>query len=491
MRPPSYPSVCYFLTLLLISGLVSCARIPRYQAPDVSTPNYWKNGPRLTSASAPAPAPIAFKETSSLPAWWTVFNDPDLTKLEEQTLGGNFSLKAAVARVDEARAAIRVATSARQPEATLEPQAYVTRLSGLRPVPFAAGGENGGASTSSGIVQTQYYVPLTVSYEVDVWGRLRRGVQAAKAEAEASEAELRTVQLSLTADAATYYFGIRGLDAELAVLDSTMLARRQSLDLTNARFTAGVDNEIAVRRAETELATVEASLFDTQRQRKGLEAALATVTGQPASTFSLPPRRGPLNAPQVPSSVPAALLTTRPDLLQAERLLAATDARIDAARLARLPSVLLNGFIGPQAAELRDLPKVADNYTYYLGGGISIPVFNGGRLRANQQIAQARYDAQAAEYRQTALVAFQEVETALADVQQTAAQLAAQQRALTAARQAGRLTLERYRRGLADYFQVVDADRVTLNAARQRVQIQANQLRYTVQLVRALGGSWE
>ncbi|QNP54129.1 efflux transporter outer membrane subunit [Hymenobacter qilianensis] len=341
------------------------------------------------------------------------------------------------------------------------------------------------------MTQTQYYVPLNVSYEVDVWGRLRRGVQAARAESEASEAELRTVQLSLTADGATYYFGIRGLDAELAVLDSTLLARRQSLALTNARFTAGVDNEIAVRRAETELATVEASLFEAQRQRKGLEAALATVTGQTASAFTLAPRRGPLNAPQVPASVPAALLTTRPDLLQAERLLAATDSRLDAARLARLPTLLLNGFIGPQAADLRDLPRISDNYTYYLGGGISIPVFNGGRLRANQQIAQARYDAQAAEYRQRALVAFKEVETALADVQQTAAQLAAQQRALTAARQAGRLTLERYRRGLADYFQVVDADRITLNAARQRVQTQANQLRYTVQLVRALGGNWE
>lgn len=479
------------LISLLVSGISSCSRAPRYQAPAVSTPTNWKNGSAAVATPLPpAPAPIALDQKPALPAWWTIFNDPELTRLEEQTLGGNFSLKAAVARVDEARAAIRLATSTRLPEVTLDPQAYLTQLSGLRPIPFALGGENG-APTPQAIVQTQYYVPLTVSYEVDVWGRLRRGVQAAKAEAEASEAELRTVQLSLTADAATYYFGLRGLDAELAVLDSTLLARRQSLALTNARFTAGVDNEIAVRRAETELATVEASLFDARRQRKGLEAALAAVAGQAASTFTITTRPSPLIAPQVPTSVPAALLTRRPDLLQAERLLAATDARVDAARLARLPSVLLNGFIGPQAAELRDLPKVSDNYTYYLGGGISIPIFNGGRLRANQQIAQARYDAQAAEYRQTALVAFQEVETSLADVQQTAAQLAAQQRALTAARQAGRLTLERYRRGLTDYFQVVDADRITLNAARQRVQIQANQLRYTVQLVRALGGSWE
>ncbi|GAB2465571.1 RND transporter [Hymenobacter qilianensis] len=471
--------------------MAGCTRAPRYQAPDVASPPAWKNAPQAAAAPLPAPAPATVAQQPAIPAWWTVFNDPELTKLAEQTLGGNFSLKSAVARVDEARAAIRVATSTRQPEVTLDPQAYITRLSGLRPVPFALGGENGGATPTNGITQTQYYVPLNVSYEVDVWGRLRRGVQAARAESEASEAELRTVQLSLTADGATYYFGIRGLDAELAVLDSTLLARRQSLALTNARFTAGVDNEIAVRRAETELATVEASLFEAQRQRKGLEAALATVTGQTASAFTLAPRRGPLNAPQVPASVPAALLTTRPDLLQAERLLAATDSRLDAARLARLPTLLLNGFIGPQAADLRDLPRISDNYTYYLGGGISIPVFNGGRLRANQQIAQARYDAQAAEYRQRALVAFKEVETALADVQQTAAQLAAQQRALTAARQAGRLTLERYRRGLADYFQVVDADRITLNAARQRVQTQANQLRYTVQLVRALGGNWE
>ena len=489
MRPLSHLLLCV-LTGLLLSSLPACTRAPRYQAPDVAAPATWKNAPQAAVAASPAPA-VTQTENPTLPAWWSVFNDPELAKLEEQTLGGNFSLKAAVARLDEARAAIRLATSARLPGVTLDPQAYVTRLSALRPVPFAMGGTDGGNAAPRAMVQTQYYVPLTANYEVDVWGRLRRGVQAAKADVEVSEAELRTVQLSLTADAATYYFGIRGLDAELVVLDSTLLARRQSLALTNARFTAGVDNEIAVRRAETELATVEASLLDAQRQRKGLEAALATVIGQPASTFTIAPRQEALNAPQVPASVPAVLLTTRPDLLQAERLLAATDARADAARLARLPTLLLNGFIGPQAAEIRDLPKIADNYTYYLGGRISIPIFNGGRLRANQQIAQARYDAQAAEYRQTALVAFQEVETALADVQQTAAQLAAQQRALTAARQAGRLTLERYRRGLADYFQVVDADRITLNAARQRVQTQANQLRYTIQLVRALGGSWE
>ncbi len=511
---PSYFSI----GLLLVSA---CATAPRYQAPAVSTPGAWQNAGRADTtgspiprpprtrtaapafggpatqaqptADAPAPtgtpaAPAQARELALPPpemAWWTVFNDPTLTQLEEQALAQNFTARAALARVDQARARLQVVDSYRSPEVTLNPSAYRTELSGLRAVPFDV--------PARAVAQTQYFIPLNVSYEVDVWGRIRRNILAARADAEAAAADGQAVRLSLTADAATYYFNLRGLDAELAVLDSARLARVQNVQLTQARFQAGVDNEIGLRRAETELANVEASLLDLSRQRAGVTAALATVVGQPASSFVLPARPGTElpAAPLVPLALPATLLARRPDLRRAERQLAATDARAEAAHLARRPSVQLNGFIGPQSATLAKLPQLANGYTYYLGGGVAIPVFNGGRLRANEQLAQFQYQELEAQYRGAALTAFQDAETALANIRLSAAQLAAQQRALRAARQAGRLTEVRYRSGLTNYFEVVDADRQILDAARQLAQTQTAQLRYSVLLVRALGGSWQ
>jgi len=481
-----------FLPLLLSALLTSCVRSPQYQPPSITAPSAWKNStdttfaaPQPNPAPAPATAAAELPQQPAVPAWWSIFQDEELARLEQQVLAANYSLKAAVARVEQARANVTVVNSYRSPTVALNPQAYRQRLSAYRPLPIAS--TNG----PQAINQTQFYLPLNVSYEVDVWGRLRRNVQAAEADRQAAEEDLRTVQLSLTADAAAYYFDLRGLDAELLVLDSARQARVESLQLTQARNQAGVDNEIAVRRAETELANVDAGVVEVRRQRAGLEAALATLAGQPASQFALVPRPGSLLIPRIPAALPASLLARRPDLRRTERQLAALNARADAARLARLPTVQLSGFVGPLSSALGDLPKVADSYAYYVGGGVSIPIFNGGRLRANQQIVERQYDEQAAQYRQTALVAFQEVETSLANVQQSAAQLTVQQRALRSARLAGLLTKERYRAGLTSYFEVVDADRQTLDAARLVVQNQANELSYTVQLIRALGGGWE
>lgn len=509
----------------LIVGLLlnACATAPRNQPPAVSAPVAWQNGgaadttrsriptaaetrahapaqpfgspapsaqpvaaaPAPTASDTAQPAPQQLPPPSIEPAWWTIFNDPVLTQLEEQALAQNFTAQAALARVDQARARLQVADSYRSPEVTLNPSAYRTQLSGLRPVPFDV--------PARAVTQTQYFVPLNVSYEVDVWGRIRRNVQAARADAAAAEADVQAVRLSLTADAATYYFNLRGLDAELAVLDSARLARVQNVQLTQARFQAGVDNEIGLRRAETELATLEASLLDLTRQRAGIAAALATAVGQPASSFALAATAGTAlpAAPTVPLALPAALLARRPDLRRAERQLAAANARADAAHLARRPTVQLNGFVGPQSAVLAKLPQFTNGVTYYLGGGVAIPIFNGGRLRGNEQLAQAQYRELEAQYRAAALTAFQDVETALANLRLNTAQLAARQRALRAARLAGRLTEVRYRSGLTNYFEVVDADRQTLDAARAVAQTQAAQLRYDVLLVRALGGSWQ
>jgi multidrug efflux system outer membrane protein len=475
---------------LLFALLCGCVRPPSYAPPSLPTPTAWKNtADSLTAATPPAAVTSSAPPTVDNPpapaSWWTLFNDAGLNTLEQQATTQNFSLQAALARVEEARANVRVANSYRSPLVTVDPQVYRSRLSGLRPLPFPV------ATTNLGIVQTQYYIPINASYEFDVWGRIRGSIRAAEADAQVQEANRRTVLLSLTADAASYYFSIRGLDAQLLVLDTARTDRQRSLELTRARYQAGVDNEIAVHRAETELANVDASVAETRRQRLGLEASLATVLGQPASSFAVQARAEPLVAPVVPASLPAALLARRPDLQQAERRLAAASARVDVATLARLPTVRLNGFLGPQSAKIGDLARVADNYTYYLGGGVSIPVFNGGRNRANEQVARSEAEALVADYRQAALVALQEVETSQADVRQYQAQLTARQRAYRAARLASALTKERYRAGLTTYFEVVDADRQTLDAATLLTQAQSNLLGASVALVRALGGGWE
>ncbi|MGI4734501.1 MAG: efflux transporter outer membrane subunit [Janthinobacterium lividum] len=491
-----------------------------YAPPAVPVPTAFKNTAAVDSLGrgrAEVPAPVVadsgaarqLTQVPSLPTWWSVFNDTTLTRLESQAGSLNFTSRAALARIDQARAQLRVAEAQRSPVIALAPQVYNSQLSALRPVQSSL-------IPAAAVQQQQYYVPLNVSYEIDLWGRLRRGAQAARATEQASEADEQAVRLSVSADAANSYFSLRGLDAELLVLDSARQARRYNVQLTNARFRAGVDNEIGLRRAETELANVEASAIELRRQRAGLVASLATLTGRPASSFVLPslapdsvryqsalPSASPTPPvaanipallpplPVIPATLPASLLARRPDLRRQERLLAAANLRADQARLNRLPTLLLNGFIGPQSSHVGDVAKVGSGLTYYVGGGFNIPLFDGGRLRGAEQLARAQGREQVATYQGTALTAYEEVETALADVRASEAQLAAQQRALRAARLAGRLTLERYRRGLSDYFTVVDADRQTLDAARLVAQTQATQLRAAVALVRALGGGWQ
>jgi multidrug efflux system outer membrane protein len=503
------------ILLGLLLGGCSATRY-HYDPPAQAIPAAWKNAHPADSlgriqperpVAAATEAPPQLSQVPAAAPWWAVFNDTTLTRLETQANTLNFSTRAAVARVEQARAQLRIADAQRAPVVALAPSAFHSQLSALRPVQSAL-------IPAAAVPQTQFYVPVNVNYEVDLWGRLKRQAQAADATLQATEDDEQTVRLTVAADAANTYFSLRGLDAELLVLDSARQARRYNVQLTAARFKAGVDNEIGVRRAETELANVEASAVELRRQRAGLVASLSTLTGRPTSSFALPSIQpdsvGPVNPvtdqgrtlatpavpllpapPTIPANVPAQLLARRPDLRRAERLTAAADLRAKAARLARLPTLQLNGYLGPQTTNVGDLPKLANAYTYYVGGGFNIPIFDGGRLRGNQQLAEAQTSETVANFSQLTLTAYEEVETALADVASSQAQLAAQQRALRAARLAGRLTLERYRRGLTDYFAVVDADRQTLDAARLVVQTQTTQLRAAVQLVRTLGGGWQ
>ncbi|RZK54116.1 MAG: efflux transporter outer membrane subunit, partial [Hymenobacter sp.] len=444
----------YFMRVsVVLMGLVlgGCAATRyHYDPPTQAVPAAWKNAhPADTLGRIQPERPMAATtetppQLSQVPAaapWWAVFNDTTLTRLETQANALNFNTRAAVARVDQARAQLRIANAQRAPVVALAPSSYQSQLSALRPVQSSL-------IPAVGVSQTQFYVPFNVNYEVDLWGRLRRNAQAANASFQASEEDAQTVRLTVAADAADFYFNLRGLDAELLVLDSARQARRYNVQLTAARFQAGVDNEIGVRRAETELATVEASAVELRRQRAGLVASLSTLTGRPASSFVLPsvqpdsvgpvlplPDRRPVQAtppgpllpapPVIPANVPAQLLARRPDLRRAERLTAAANLRAKAARLARLPTLQLNGYLGPQTTNVGDLPKLNQAYTYYVGGGFNIPIFDGGRLRGNQQLAEAQTSEVVANYGNLTLTAYEEVETALADVAASRAQLSA------------------------------------------------------------------
>jgi multidrug efflux system outer membrane protein len=243
-----------------------------YKPPAVPVPTVFKNTATVDSLGRgrpEVPAPVAaqadtaarqLRQAPTLPAWWSAFNDTTLARLEGQAASLNFTTRAALARIDQARAQLRIAEAQRSPVVALAPSAFHSQLSALRPVQSSV-------IPALAVPQTQFYVPLNVNYEVDLWGRLRRGAQAARATEQASEADEQAVRLSVSADAANTYFSLRGLDAELLVLDSARQARRYNVQLTNARFQAGVDNEIGVRRAQTELANVEASAIELRRQR--------------------------------------------------------------------------------------------------------------------------------------------------------------------------------------------------------------------------------
>ena len=332
-------------------------------------------------------------------------------------------------------------------------------------------------------------MPLDLTYEVDVWGRVRRSYEAAKEEAQASVADYQTVLLTLTSDVAQNYFLLRSQDAEIALLKGTVQLRKEALDLVRYRFEGGVANQLELSQAETDLATTEAQAIALEQRRAQLEDALAVLLGKPASEFSMP--REPLGVlpPVIPAGLPSDLLERRPDVAQAERLMAASNARIGVAKAAFFPSIQLTGSAGFQSTDLASLFKW-ENRMWAIGSGLFTPIFEGGRIRANYEASKAQYEQAVATYRQQVLVAFRDVEDALAGIRVLADQAQAQARAVTSARRTTELATLRYREGLSNYLEVVDAQRTQLDNERGAVQILGQRFASSVLLVKALGGGW-
>ncbi len=464
---------------LLLAG---CAVGPDYKRTDAEL----KETPAAFTEAIPADAPPA-KEAAPADAlakgtWWTLFHDAVLDDLEAQASASNQDLKAAVARVDQSRALTRVAKSQLLPSVDFNPSGSVFRQ------------QDNASSSAPGVQSNVVSAPGDLNYEVDLWGRVRRSVEASTATYQASVADFESVRLALHAEVAQDYFTLRAADAEVGILVAAIDLRKQSLDLIRARFRAGASNDLDVARAETEYSTAQAALYAVRQNRAELEHALAVLAGKPPEAFHIETAAAsfPLDGvpPTIPAGVPSELLERRPDVAEAERRMAAANAQIGVAKAAFFPVLRLTGAAGFESVDLGSLANWSSRM-WSVGPSLSLPIFEGGKNTANLAGAKAAYEETVARYRQQVLTSFREVEDSLASLRNLAAQAGAQQAAVAAAQRAASLSDLRYRGGTSTYLDVIDAERSALDTQRASVQILGQRYAATVRLVRALGGGWQ
>ncbi len=463
------------LALLLTSSSAAGLEVgPDYHAPANAVPAAYKSA-ELGHWKAGAPLDNVPKGR-----WWEVFGDARLNQLEAQAEQANGNLKAAVARVDQARATARIARADLLPSLDFVPSFNRQRYSPNQEPAFGA------------LTANTWATPLDLSYEVDLWGRVRRSFESARADAQSSLAAFYNVLLTLQADVAQNYFALRSLDAEIAIVNGTVDLREQQVRLVLSRFNGGIGNELDTARAETELATTQAEAASLAQRRAQLENALAILAGANPSTFRLPPDHAadwrPM-APVIPVGLPSALLERRPDVAAAERQLASANAKIGVAKASFFPVLALTGSGGFLSADVDSLFNWSSR-AWSIGPTLTLPIFAGGRLRANYRRSQAAFAEAVGQYQQQVLVAFGDVENSLAAIHYLANQAAARERAVDHSKRAADLATQRYTSGIVSYLEVVDASRDELDSERAAAQLRGQRLIADVQLIKSLGGGW-
>jgi len=422
-------------------------------------------------------------------AWWEIFGDAELNRLEDLAATNNQQLAAAYANFQQARALVNVVRADWFPQVSANPTYTRQRTS-------ANASSRGGTSGKSSTYNT-FLAPLDASWELDLWGRVRREVEGARARLTASADDLESTRLAIQAEVAIDYFALRSLDDQYQILEETVVAYHRSLELTQNRRKGGIAAERDVSQAETQLANAQAQIPAVQLQRANLLHALAALCGQPAPSFQVSVVRDMLAAarqaldagPGIPVTVPSELLERRPDIASAERFMAAANADIGLAYAAFYPRVTLNGLAGFQSADLDTLFNW-ESRLWAVGPSISMPLFTGGRNRAQLATARAAYDATVANYRQTVLSAFQEVEDQLAAQRLLARQFEAESVALKAARRTLDISLTKYKGGVITYLEVAIAQSSALAHEQSVVQLSAQRLAASVSLIKALGAGW-
>jgi NodT family efflux transporter outer membrane factor (OMF) lipoprotein len=476
MQRGHLPLVC--LTGLVLT-LTACTIGPQYQRPEVRVPADYKESPPASFKAEDGWKPAQPSDDVSRGKWWEVFQSPELNALAEQIDISNQTLAIAEAQLRGARAAIGVARAALFPTVTGTASADGVHQSENRP----------GVTNPSSKTRADYLLSLDASYEFDVWGRIRRSIEASTAGAQGSAADLETARLSIYAELAVNYFVLRGLDAQRQLLDFTITAFERAVELTINRYNAGVASQIEVLQARTQLETTRAQAIEIGVQRAQFEHAIAILLGKPPADFSLPPSPITVRPPAIPIGLPSELLERRPDIASAERRMAAANAQIGIAQAAFYPTVTLQSIVGLESSNLTNLFSWP-SALWSLGASVVGIVFDGGRRQAVTEQAQAAYDATVALYRQTVLTAFQSVEDTLSTLrilEETAVQ---QARAVQTAEAALLLAINRYKGGLTTYLEVVVVQSAALTAERVALDLLTRRMTATVLLIKALGGLW-
>ena len=464
--------VLAILALFLVSG---CAAGPKYQRANVATPPNW-------STEAPW---RAAEPRDGIPkgAWWKLYQDPALDALEEKALNANQSIQVAVSRVEQARDLARVQVAGYFPSLSGGASAQRERQSANRAAVSTVAPRNA-------ITQNVYEVPFQLSYEVDLFGRVRRNVESANAQYQATAGDLENVRLAITSELAADYFTLRELDAEIGDVQESISYDEKGLVLVQNRHAGGVASGLDVAQQETVLDAARAQLHLLQEQRATFEHAIATLTGSPAPTFHVEP--APLNAqiPAIPLGVPTDVLERRPDIASAERLMASQNALIGVARSAFYPSISLFGGGGLNSTDITNLFGASSTF-WSLGVSAVQPILNGGRIHAQVDFAKAGYQGSVASYRNTVLTAFQEVEDGLSGLTTLADAAAAQQKAVEDSQRYLNIANDRYVGGLVTFLDVITAEQTLLTNRRLATQLQGQRLVTSVFLVKALGGGWD
>jgi multidrug efflux system outer membrane protein len=457
------------LVALAVLGFVlaGCTLGPDYRRPPVPTPAAWRDG-------VPTPDAASLADLS----WWQLFQDPDLRELVRVALEENKDLRIAVTRVDQARALLGVTRAAQFPQIDASASATTNRTSQNVP-PRGQGVETGLLATT-----------LDLSFEIDLWGRLRRATEAARAELLASEEARHAVVMTLVSDVATTYLQLRELDLELEITRRNVASRRQSLQIVRDRFEGGLSSALDLRQAESELASTAAQIPDLERQITQTENQLSILLGRnPGAVTRGLPLTGQTFPPAVPAGLPSALLERRPDIRQAESTLVAANARIGVAKAAFFPQISLTGFFGVESASLSDL-FTGPSRIWQFGPTVTLPIFNAGRNRANLQLTEAQQREALLRYEQAIQQSFREVEDALIAHRKAREELAEQDAAIRASREALAIAELRYTSGLTSYLNVLDAQRTLLTAEVAQSRTLGAQLVAVIQIYRALGGGW-
>jgi len=475
-------TVCALL-LLAPWYLTDCTVGPKYQRPAVESAPAYKEAEGWKLAQ---PGDAALHGN-----WWELFGDSQLNALEQQVNVSNQNIAAAFASFMQARAVVKEAQSQYFPTLTVSPSVSRTRSSAT--LAAGAGGTTSGTTTiagSGGGIFNNFDLPFDASWTPDLWGRVRNTVRGNVAAAQASAADLENTRLTAQAELAVDYYQLRTQDTLRQLLDQTVVAYQESLDLTRAQYETGIGTDEAVAQAEVQLKSTQAQDTNLGIARAQYEHAIALLVGQPASTFSIPPEPLKASPPPIPIGLPSQLLERRPDVAASERLMAQANAQIGIAKAAYFPTLTLSAAGGFESSSVSDWLTWPSRF-WSVGPALAETLFDAGLRRATVQQFQAAYDQTVATYRQTVLTAFQQVEDNLAAIRILAIQLQQQDDAVASSQRYLKIATDRYKLGLDPYLDVITAQTAFLSNQQTAVTLRMQQLTDSVQLIEALGGGWD